>query len=131
MAMFNLCNLPLARLIVNASNKAWVGCSCRQSPAFNTAHLTFSANKFIAPDCGWRTTSRSGFMAFNVIAVSMSVSPFLIEEAPTAKLKTSAFKRFPASSNEANVLVEFSKKHIDLSHAAKSATLFLLFPVQI
>ncbi len=48
-------------------------------------------------------------MAFNVIAVSMSVSPFLIEEAPTAKLKTSAFKRFPASSNEAKVLVEFSK----------------------
>ena len=31
------------------------------------------------PNSGWRTTSTSGCIAFSVIAVSISVSPFLIE----------------------------------------------------
>ena len=52
----------------------------------------------------------SGCMAFSVIAVSMSVSPFLIAELATAMLMTSAPSRLPASSNEVRVRVEVSKK---------------------
>jgi hypothetical protein len=38
-------------------------------------------------------------MAFRVIAVSSSVSPFLIDEVPTDMLMTSAPSRLAASSN--------------------------------
>ena len=72
---------PLARRMVSASSSACVGCSCRPSPAFSTAHSTFCARRFTAPDCAWRTTSRSGCMAFSVSAVSISVSPFFTEDA--------------------------------------------------
>ena len=57
---------PLARRIVSASSRACVGCSCRPSPAFNTAPLTFCASRSTAPECGCRTTRRSGCIAFNV-----------------------------------------------------------------
>ena len=109
MAIESLCILPLALRIVKASKRACVGCSCKPSPAFITEQLTFSANSFTAPDCGWRTTIRSGFIAFNVNAVSIRVSPFLIDDACMAIFITSAPRRFPASSKEACVLVEFSK----------------------
>ena len=49
-------------------------------------------------------------MALNVIAVSISVSPFLTLEAPTAMFITSAPSRFPASSNEDCVRVEPQRK---------------------
>src|SRR3984893_2818191 len=49
-------------------------------------------------------------MAFSVIAVSTSVSPFLMDEEDTDMFMTSAPKRFPASSNEDWVRVEASKK---------------------
>ena len=42
--------------------------------------VTFDASRFTAPDEGWRTTSRSGCIAFSVIAVSISVSPFFTED---------------------------------------------------
>ena len=37
-------------IIVNASSKAWVGCSLLPSPALSTAQLTFWDNKFDAPE---------------------------------------------------------------------------------
>ena len=76
--------VPLRRRMVSASSSAWVGCSCRPSPAFSTAQLTLEASRLTAPDDGCRTTSRSGCMAFSVIAVSISVSPFFTEDAATA-----------------------------------------------
>ena len=65
-----------------------------------------------APESGWRTTSTSGCIAFSVIAVSISVSPFFIDETATDMLMTSAPSRLPASSNEVRVRVEFSKNRL-------------------
>src|SRR3546814_4573027 len=51
-------------------------------------------------------------MALRVIAVSISVSPFLIEDQATDMLMTSAPSRFAASSKDVRVRVEFSKKRL-------------------
>ena len=98
--------------MVSASSSAWVGCSCRPSPAFRTAQSTFCASRFTAPEAPCRTTSRSGCIAFSVIAVSISVSPFFTDEFATDMFITSAPSRFPASSNDDCVRVEFSKKRL-------------------
>ena len=103
---------PRRRRIVSASKSAWVGCSWLPSPALMTAQLTFSDNSLTAPLSGWRTTRTSGCMAFSVIAVSISVSPFLIAESATDMLMTSALSRLPASSNEVRVRVELSKNRL-------------------
>jgi hypothetical protein len=58
---------------------------------------------------GWRTTSRSGCIAFSVIAVSISVSPFLMDDACIDMFITSAPSRLPAISKLACVRVEASK----------------------
>ncbi len=54
----------------------------------------------------------SGRMAFRVIAVSISVSPFFTELVATDMFMTSAPRRFPASSNEDWVRVEASKNRL-------------------
>ena len=54
----------------------------------------------------------SGCMALSVIAVSISVSPFRIEDELVDMFITSAPRRLPASSNEAWVRVETSKKRL-------------------
>src|SRR5580704_14430356 len=54
----------------------------------------------------------SGRMALSVMAVSISVSPFLTLDTPTAMFMTSAPRRLPASSNEDWVRVEASKKRL-------------------
>ncbi len=51
----------------------------------------------------------SGRIALSVSAVSISVSPFLIEDACNPMFITSAPSRLPASSKEACVRVEGSK----------------------
>ena len=51
-------------------------------------------------------------MAFSVIAVSISVSPFFTDELPTAMFMTSAPRRLPAISKEDWVRVEASKKRL-------------------
>ena len=51
-------------------------------------------------------------MAFSVIAVSIRVSPFLMELVETCMLMTSPPRRLPASSKEVRVRVEFSKKRL-------------------
>ena len=60
----------------------------------------------------WRTTMMSGRMAFSVIAVSISVSPFLTLEVATDMFMTSAPRRLPASSKDDWVRVEASKKRL-------------------
>jgi len=97
---------------VKASSKAWVGCSCIPSPALMTEQETFCASKAGAPELPWRTTSKSGFMALSVAAVSSSVSPFFTEEEATCIEMTSAPRRLPASSKDFSVRVEFSKKRL-------------------
>ena len=54
----------------------------------------------------------SGRIAFSVIAVSISVSPFLTLEVATDMFITSAPSLLPASSNEDWVRVEASKKRL-------------------
>ena len=62
-----------------------------------------------APEDGWRTTRRSGCIAFSVIAVSIRVSPFFTEDWATDMFITLAPSRLPASSKLAWVRVEASK----------------------
>ena len=95
--------------IVKESRSACVGCSCGPSPALITPQFTFSERSFTAPASLCLTTMRSGCIAFNVIAVSINVSPFFIELVPTEMFNISAPSFFPASSKEVLVLVEFSK----------------------
>ena len=54
----------------------------------------------------------SGCIALSVTAVSISVSPLRIEDEETDMFITSAPSLFPASSNEAWVRVEASKKRL-------------------
>jgi hypothetical protein len=98
--------------MVSASSSAWVGCSCAPSPALITGQPTFCDSSATAPAEEWRTTRTSGRIAFSVIAVSTSVSPFLTLELATDMFITSAPSRLPASSNEAWVRVEASKNRL-------------------
>jgi hypothetical protein len=77
-----------------------------------TEQLTFSASRWTAPESAWRTTSASGCMAFRVMAVSISVSPFLMDEVETDMLMTSPPSRLPASSKLVRVRVESSKNRL-------------------
>ena len=86
-----------------------VGCSWLPSPALSTEQVTFSLNSCTAPESACRTVSTSGCIAFSVIAVSISVSPFLIALELTDMLITSAPGRLPANSKDVRVRVEFSK----------------------
>ena len=99
---------PLARRMVSASSSAWVGCSWVPSPALTTEQPTFWASSAAAPAEAWRMISMSGRMAFSVIAVSISVSPFFTEDEATDMFMTSAPSRFPASSKDDCVRVEAS-----------------------
>ena len=99
-------------IIVKASNKAWVGCSRLPSPALSTAQFTFWDKRLHAPESWCLITIISGCIAFKVIAVSISVSPFLIAEFAIFIDITSAPNLFPANSNELCVLVEGSKNKL-------------------
>ncbi len=100
---------PKARRMDSRSSRACVGCSWRPSPALTTAQPTFCDSRSTAPEDAWRTTRISGFMAFSVTAVSISVSPFFTEEEATGMVTTSAPRRLAAISKEELVRVEFSK----------------------
>ena len=103
---------PLWRRMVRASSSAWVGCSWLPSPALITEQSTFWASSSTAPAAWWRTTRMSGRMAFSVIAVSISVSPFDMDEVRVDMFMTSAPSRLPASSKELWVRVEDSKNRL-------------------
>ena len=66
----------------------------------------------------------SGRIAFNVAAVSRSVSPFFTEEEDTDMFITSAPSRFPAISKEDCVRVEGSKKRLIWVRPRKVAAFF-------
>src|SRR3546814_13588733 len=95
--------VPRRRRMVSSSSSDWVGFSWLPSPPLMTAQFIFSARSCTAPESGWRTTSTSGCMAFSVIAVSIRVSPFLLDDQAPDMLITSALSLFAASP--ADVLV--------------------------
>ena len=125
MATMRPSSRPVRRRMVSPSRSAWVGCSWEPSPALMTAQVTFSESSLTAPESGWRTTSTSGCMAFKVIAVSIRVSPFLIELQATDMLMTSAPRRLPANSKEVRVRVEFSKNRLMIVSPRRSAVFLL------
>ena len=111
-AIFKPSILFLRLIIVKASRRAWVGCSLLPSPAFKTAQFTFWDNKLHAPESWCLITIISGCIAFNVIAVSINVSPFFMAELLIFIDITSAPNLLPANSNELCVLVEGSKNRL-------------------
>ena len=115
---------PRLRRMVSASSSAWVGCSCAPSPALTTEQSTLRARKCTAPAWWCLTTRMSGRMALSVMAVSISVSPFLTLDAATAMFITSAPRRLPASSNDDWVRVDASKNRLIWVRPRKVARFF-------
>jgi hypothetical protein len=66
-------------------------------------------------------------MALSVIAVSINVSPLRIEDEPVDMFMTSAPRRLPASSNEACVRVETSKKRLICVRPRSDARFFSIW----
>ena len=66
-------------------------------------------------------------MAFNVMAVSISVSPLRIEDDDTDMFITSAPSRLPASSNDACVRVEASKNMLMSVRPRSDAVFFSIW----
>ena len=66
-------------------------------------------------------------MALSVIAVSISVSPLRMEDEETDMFITSAPSRLPASSNEAWVRVETSKKRLISVRPRSEAVFFSIW----
>ena len=102
--------LPFFSRMVKASSSAWVGCSCAPSPALMTLALRTRDRKCGAPEALWRMTMKSALSASRLRAVSLSVSPFLSEEASAEKLMMSAVSRCSASSKLMRVRVDGSMK---------------------
>ncbi len=99
---------PSLRRMVNASSRAWVGCSWVPSPAFTTLPRTQPASRCGAPEAPCRITTASEPIASRVSAVSFRLSPFATLEPLAEKLITSADSRLAAASNEILVRVESS-----------------------
>ncbi len=104
--------LPLCARMVEASSSAWVGCSCWPSPPLTTAALMYLVSSSAEPACAWRITTMSGAIASRLVAVSMRVSPLVVEDADAVKLMPSADRRLAAISNEVRVRVEASRKRL-------------------
>lgn len=115
---------PSRRRIVSASSSACVGCSWRPSPALSTGQSTLSAISCTAPDEAWRITIASARIAFSVIAVSISVSPFFTLDCAACMFTTSAPRRLPAISNDRSVRVEFSKKALMIVSPLRRSSCF-------
>ena len=77
-----------------------------------------------APELAWRMTMASARIAFSVIAVSISVSPFFTLDCAACMLTTSAPSRLPAISNDSSVRVEFSKKALMIVSPASDSSRF-------
>ena len=65
-------------------------------------------------------------MAFSVIAVSISVSPFFTEELPTDMLMTSAPSRLPASSKRGAGARRVLEEQVDQRAPAQQVALVLV-----
>ncbi len=99
---------PRCRRSVNASSIAWVGCSCRPSPALTTLADVQPATRCGAPAAACRTTIASMPMASIVCTVSSRLSPFFTDDVPTENVIVSAPSRLAAVSNDRRVRVESS-----------------------
>src|SRR5436190_9486769 len=116
--------------MVKRSSKPCVGCAWRPSPALTTwtcvrpIRFKCAAIRCGAPDCEWRTTNMSAFIATRLSTVSSSVSPLLVDDTPMLRLITSADSRFAAISNVVRVRVEFSKNRLNTERPRSSGTFF-------
>ena len=100
---------PLCSRIVNASSRAWVGCSCMPSPALTTA-LRVRLDDVVG-GAGGGVPEHDHVGVHRVQrghGVAQSVSPLLVLEDEPPRLTTSALRRLPASSNEVRVRVDAS-----------------------
>src|SRR5208283_5352501 len=93
MVTFRSFTVPLRSRMVSASRNPCEGCSCVPSPALTTGISRCRATKSAAPEEEWRITKQSGFMAFRLLAVSSSVSPFFRLEASACRFMVSAPRR--------------------------------------
>src|SRR5687767_6123525 len=108
------------------SSRPCVGCAWRPSPALITATpgFTWRAIRCGAPDCEWRTMNMSASIACRFHTVSSSVSPLVVEEAPTFRLMTSAESLLAAISKVVRVRVEFSKNTLKIDLPRSNGTFF-------
>ena len=120
---------PLRSRMVKASSSAWVGCSCRPSPALMIGDRQMRASRCAAPDDGWRSTIMLGPIASMLRAVSTSVSPLTTLELAMATPRVSALSRFSAISNDVRVRVEGSKNRLTTVRP-RSAGTFLIGPLR-
>ena len=116
---------PLCSRMVNTSSNACVGCSCAPSPALMTWASSTRARKCGAPLALWRMTMKSALSASRLRAVSLSVSPFLNDDASVEKLMTSADNRCSASSKLMRVRVDGSTNRL-ITVLPRSAGTFLM-----
>lgn len=124
-ATFNPSRRPLYSLIVKASSRACVGCSCDPSPALTIGALHIRARWWGAPAIECRITMQSGDIASRFRAVSSSVSPFVTLDVEILTLTASADKRLAAISNDVRVRVEGSKNRLITVRPLKAGTFFI------
>src|SRR5213592_3631366 len=125
MVTFSPAIRPLLSRMVNVSSRACVGCSCAPSPALITLAFRKRERKCGAPVALWRMMIISALSASRLRAVSLSVSPFLSEDASAVKLMTSAVNRNAASSKLMRVRVEGSMKRLTTVLPRKAGTFLI------
>src|SRR5450755_3357793 len=122
---FNPAIFPLCSRMVKASSNACVGCSCAPSPALMMLALTTRDRKCGAPLALWRMTIKSAFNASRLRAVSLSVSPFLNDDASAEKFTMSAVNRCAASSKLMRVRVDGSMNRFTTVLPRKAGTFLI------
>ena len=116
---------PLRSRMVKASSNACVGCSCAPSPALMTCAFNTRERKCGAPLALWRMMMKSALSACKLSAVSLSVSPFLNDDASAEKFTMSAESRCAASSKLMRVRVDGSTNKLT-TVLPRSAGTFLM-----
>ncbi|OPZ63854.1 MAG: hypothetical protein BWY84_00847 [Candidatus Aerophobetes bacterium ADurb.Bin490] len=109
----------------NMSSSPCVGCSCIPSPALMTDDFMFFVRNKGTPDALCLITTMSICMASIVARVSRSVSPLTTELVLIWMFKTSALRRFAASSNDVLVRVEGSKNMFTIVLPFNVGTFFI------
>ena len=101
------------------------GVLVRPSPALITEASTCLANRWGAPAMLWRMIIMSGDMAMRVLAVSMRVSPLVMELVEADKETVSALKRLAATSKLVRVRVLASWKKFTASLPRRVGTFLM------
>ena len=123
-ATFRGVKSPLCCRIVNMSSMACVGCACCPSPALMmlTPGLACRAKKCAAPLSACLMTNMSTCIASRFLSVSSSDSPLAVADVLILRFRTSADRRFAASSKVVRVRVLFSKKRFATALPRRAGT---------